>query len=149
MTRDVVDVQLALAKQFTAEAKYPDAIEYLRRLPRQDQTCATRWTRDEIVLLKYLARTDVRIEPADQVSAVPFELAGNRIYVRANLNGVMPISFLVDTGAVRTVVTRARFLTKVQSDLRCRPRTVSADSTDARLMYAAERASLVDCDRLA
>jgi hypothetical protein len=31
MTRDVVDVQLALAKQFTAEAKYPDAIDCYRR----------------------------------------------------------------------------------------------------------------------
>jgi Flp pilus assembly protein TadD/predicted aspartyl protease len=93
--------------------KYEEAAaaytNYVNLLPNKDSSYKASWSRNEIRFLRSFAdRVPFEVPPSseDRLYTVPFKLEGDKVVVRARVNGAREQDFVVDTGSELTVVTR-------------------------------------------
>lgn len=87
-----------------------DALQgYVDRLPRGRLSEKAQWARSEIRFLRSFGeRRPVHIAPDQlaQLHRIPFRLQGEKVVVRARLNGSDPLDVVVDTGAEKMVLSQ-------------------------------------------
>ena len=87
-----------------------DALErYISRRPRARAAEERDVTRSEVRFLRSFGdRTPIQISPEqlDEVHTIPFRLQGNKVIVRARVNGRDPMDLVVDTGAEQMVLSK-------------------------------------------
>ena len=104
---------LTLGAVYRRLQRYDDAADalerYMSRRPRARGADESDVTRSEVRFLRSFGdRTPIQISPEqlDEVHRIPFRLEGNKIVVRARVNGNDPMDLVVDTGAERMVLAR-------------------------------------------
>jgi tetratricopeptide (TPR) repeat protein len=92
--------------------RYADAAaafnDYLNLLPNKDRSDLAMWTRSQIRFLRSFdgqVPIDLGEQPPDRVWTVPVQIRGDKVMVRARVNGAWE-DFVLDTGAEHTVVSR-------------------------------------------
>ena len=81
---------------------------YVNLLPDRDRGRRSRWAKETIRFLESFRDRpplDFGKQPADRVWTVPVRLVGDKVFLRAKVNGV-PQDFVLDTGAEQTVISR-------------------------------------------
>jgi tetratricopeptide (TPR) repeat protein len=93
--------------------KYEEAAaaytNYVNLLPNKDNSNKANWSRAEIRFLRSFGqRMPFETDPGtdDKVYTLPFRMVGEKVVVRAKVNGARPQDFVVDTGSENTVITR-------------------------------------------
>ncbi len=90
-------------------------------LPNKDTSLKAAWARAEVKFLRsFKDRTPFEMSAVEggEVHTVPFQFVGNKIIVRARMNGGQPRDIIVDTGAEQTVISES-----TASDLKLKPVT--------------------------
>jgi tetratricopeptide (TPR) repeat protein len=92
--------------------RYSDAVaafgDYLNLLPNKDRSELAMWTRSQIRFLQSFdgrVPLDIGEQPDDRIWTVPVRIRGDKVIVRAKVNGGWE-DFVLDTGAEHTVVSR-------------------------------------------
>jgi tetratricopeptide (TPR) repeat protein len=93
--------------------KYEEAAaaytNYVNLLPNKDSSYKASWSRNEIRFLRSFGdRVPFEVPPETEgkLFTVPFKLEGDKVVVRARVNGAREQDFVVDTGSELTVITR-------------------------------------------
>lgn len=82
---------------------------YINLLPPRDRSDRAAWSRTQVKFLRsFGAREPVAIAAIERgrLHTVPFRLQGDKVIVKARLNGGGDQDFVLDTGAEQTVLTR-------------------------------------------
>jgi tetratricopeptide (TPR) repeat protein len=98
-------ISLRLHEYSDAAAAFGD---YLNLLPNKDHSDLAMWTRSQIRFLQSFAGRvplDMGEQPPDRLWTVPVRIRGDKVIVRAKVNGGWE-DFVLDTGAEHTVVSR-------------------------------------------
>ena len=110
---DRAEYYLTLGAVYRRLQRYEDAADalegHLSRLPQGRRTADSDVTRSEVRFLRSFGdRTPLQISPEQrgEVHTIPFRLQGNKVIVRARVNGGDPMDLVVDTGAEQMVMSK-------------------------------------------
>lgn len=102
------DYYLALARACSRMEYYGEAADayqkFLEVAPKTDEERRARIL-GLIDFYRYLGTTKLHRQAGPELVSIPFELRGNRPFIKVMINGKGPLSFVVDTGASLSVLS--------------------------------------------